>query len=88
MLTIPPIFDNTVASSFYDSVRALDLTNDVTLDGSQISRFSSLALQVLLSLEKSLQLSGKALHIANPSSDFQTMMKDVGLGDALQRWSA
>lgn len=88
MLTIPPIFDNTVASSFYDTVRALDLEQDVTLDGSQIARFSSLAVQVLLSLEKSLQQHGKALHVANPSKDFQDMMKDVGLGEALARWSA
>ncbi len=88
MLAIPPIFDNSVVNSFFDQVRRLDFSQDVTLDGSQAIKVSTLAVQVLLSLEKTLLMNGKALHIDNPTKEFAELMQDLGLAGTFARWRA
>ena len=86
MISLPPIFDNNAANGFYDSVRAQDMAQGIELDASQVGRMSSLAVQVLLSLEKSLAQHGKALKVSNASKDFCDIIHDLGLDDSLSRW--
>lgn len=88
MLALPSNFDNAAAAEFFDRVRGLELNNDIILNAGEVSKITTLAVQTLLALEKSLQQQGKRLVVENPSSDFKGVVTDLGLGDVLARWSA
>jgi hypothetical protein len=88
MLMLPSNFDNVAAAEIYDRVRTLDLNQDVELNAAEVSKITTLAVQTLLSLEKSLAQQGKALKIQNVTKDFKDVVTDLGLGEALARWSA
>ncbi len=88
MLALPSNFDNAAAAEFFDRVRGLDLNSDLTINAGEVSKITTLAVQTLLALEKSLQQQGKRLVVENQTSDFKGVVTDLGLGDALTRWSA
>lgn len=87
MLTLPSNFDNVAAAEFFDRVRGLDLGQDVELNAAEVSKITTLAVQTLLSVEKTLGQQGKVLKIHNATKDFKDVVTDLGLGDALTRWS-
>lgn len=88
MVALPASFDNVAAASFFDAARTFGLDADVTLDGGAVTKLSTLAIQVLISLDISLQQHGHKLLISNPSKEMHEVMQDVGLQDVFKRWSA
>jgi anti-anti-sigma regulatory factor len=87
MLVLPFDFDNSAAVQFFDQVRALDVSADVTVDAGQVVKISTLAVQTLLALEKSLKDQGHALKVEPATRDFKDTLHDLGLDEALSRWS-
>ncbi len=88
MITLPADFDAMAAIQFYDVARGEDLSQDLRLNAEGVAKIGTLGVQTLLSLEKTLQQQGKALHVDNASKEFKDVLEELGLGDALKRWGA
>jgi anti-anti-sigma regulatory factor len=87
MHTLPPNFDNVAAVEFFDLARMLETSSEVTLDAAPTTRITTLAIQVLIALENTLQQQGHKLFVANMSDDFRQTLGDIGLSDVVKRWT-
>lgn len=87
MIPLPASFDNSAAATFCDEVRGIPLTEDAHFLGEGVERISTLAVQVLLSLDIALKQNGHKLIIDKPSKDMVDVFQDIGLGDVLRGWS-
>jgi len=85
--TLPPFFDNDAATLFFDTASGLPFSEDVQLQGENVQRITTLAIQVLLAMDISLQQHGHALRIENPSPDMVDTFAVIGLAEVLSRWS-
>jgi anti-anti-sigma regulatory factor len=60
----------------------------VLLDASKVDIITTPGMQLILSLDKSLELTGGRLEIVNPSEFFVQITKALGLIAQLAKWSA
>lgn len=87
MAELPASFDNVAAVQFFDLVHDVPLSSDLTCDASAVSKLSTLAIQLLLSIDISLQQQGYRLIIEKASPEMQSVMNEIGLADVMKRWS-
>ena len=88
ILTLPAVLDLNSASALRASLRdVFERTETVALDCSQVSRITTPAVQILLSLTKSMDTTGHRPTFITPSEAFRSAFRDLGLQDHLSHWS-
>lgn len=86
---LAPICDLGAASPLQQAlIDAVDAGGAVVVDAAAVQRFGTPCAQTLLSAERSLAArGGDCLRLAGASAAFTDAMRDLGLDDALDRWS-
>lgn len=87
MVPLPAHFDNAAAAVFFDILRDVPINEPVTMDASELTRITTLGIQVLLSFESSLVQQGYKLVVKNMSKDIEATFAEIGLADVCKRWS-
>lgn len=81
---LPDECDAAWASAFHEDIlRAGLLPCDVRLDASGVSRMTTIAVQLIASLAKSIAADGFGLHVALPTPAFNAAFADLGFGEIL-----
>lgn len=87
----PEIGDLAAAAGFRTALlEALKADAPLVIDAAAVRRFGTACVQVLIAADISAQRLGGArrLHIPEPSEAFADALRDLGLDDDLERWSA
>lgn len=84
-LKLPTVLDITGAPSLLESCRELQLVQgSLSLDASEVERFTTPALQILLALFKKRNNANLPTCIINPTSNFENAVKALGFDPFLK----
>lgn len=88
ILALAPVFDITAALPLKDAlVEALSLRTGLVLDGANVERVGTPAVQVLLAASRGLAANSQRLVLINPSPVLRGAFDDLGLAAELECWS-
>ena len=65
---------------------ALDQSNDLVLDASQVVKLSTPCVQIIISAMNSMERESRICRMTEPSAYFSNFMNDLGFGEMLERW--
>ena len=66
---------------------ALDQSNELLLDASQVAKLSTPCVQIVISAMNSIERESRVCRMTEPSAYFSNFMNDLGFGEMLERWS-
>ena len=88
IVPLAPVCDLSAAAPLRNAlISAVDGGGPVAIDASAVQRLGTPCAQVLLSAERSLAARSGGGESAGASAAFTDAMRDLGLDDALDRWS-
>ena len=90
IVPLAPICDLNAAAPLRNTLLyALDAGGPVTIDASAVRQFGTPCAQTLLAAERSVAARGddSFIRLSGASAAFTDAMRDLGLDDALERWS-
>ena len=88
VLTLPAVLDLNNAAGLKTSLRdRFEKDDAIVIDCSEVTRITTPAVQILLSLGKSIGPEGPTPVFLRPSEAFCSAFRDLGLQDQLSSWS-
>jgi len=89
ILTLPSALDLTAALTLKETFAEMLLSRtDIIVDGAQVVRIGTPAVQVILAAAQALKSEGRAFVLKQPSNAFRSAFVDLGLTSELERWSS
>ncbi len=86
-LALPPALDLAAAQSLKEALIAAAMSGGpVLLDGVDVERVGTPAVQVLLAGQRSFAAEGRRFGLTRPSAALRAAFDDLGLSRELQRW--
>ena len=80
-MTLPAILDITHAASFLEEAKHASAYESLTLDANAVERITTPCLQILLSLQATVEKAGGAVTYSSPSDAFTHAVATLGLTD-------
>jgi anti-anti-sigma regulatory factor len=86
ILTLPSALDpQTLKETFAEMLLT---RTDIIVDGAQVVRIGTPAVQVILAAAQTLKSEGRAFVLKQPSNALRSAFVDLGLTSELERWSS
>ena len=89
IFTLPAALDLTSAQALKETfTEALLSRADIIVDGAQVVRIGTPAVQVILATAQALKNEGRAFILKQPSNALHSAFVDLGLTSELESWSS
>lgn len=70
-----------------DLINTTNITNSLAIDGSEVERVGTPAIQLLLAAAKAFSAEGRSFALETPSQALSLALDDLGLGIDVRQWS-
>jgi anti-anti-sigma regulatory factor len=86
VIPLPANFDRQGIASLQETVSSVDVSNELVLDASPVTRVGTMAIQFLIVLLQSMSSQRRAVFVESPSPALREAIADLGLAFHFKAW--